>query len=339
MKKNKKKVFIIAEIGPNHNGSYLKAKKMIEKISKTGADAVKFQFGNPNEVYSENSIMAKYQKKNDNSKSIIEMSIKNQLSLEEHIKLSQICIKKNILYACSVFDLKSLMLLNKKINLPFFKIPSGEINSIDILDYISKKNKKIFLSTGMASLKEIKQAVIKLKSNGNQKITVMHCISAYPAKDRMVNMEFLETLKKLNCSIGYSDHTLNDLACIAAVSKGARVIEKHVTTSKGQVGPDHKSSYTIKEFGELVKKIRKLEIVLGKNLKIFSKDELNVKKTARKSIVALNDIQKGKKIKSADLVFKRPGTGISPKDIRFVLGKKAKFLIKKNTVIKKTGIR
>jgi sialic acid synthase SpsE len=339
MKKNINKVLIIAEIGPNHNGSYLRAKKMIEQLSKTGADAVKFQFGNPNDVYSDNSIMANYQKKNDNSKSIIQMSVKNQLSLEEHIKLFRICIKKKILYACSVFDLKSLILLNKKINLPFFKIPSGEINSVDILDYISEKNKKIFLSTGMASFKEIKQAVIKLKSKGNNKITVMHCISAYPAKDNMVNMEFLETLKKLNCNIGYSDHTLNDLACIAAISKGARVIEKHVTTSKNQIGPDHKSSYTIKEFGEFVKKIRKLEIILGKNLKIFSKEELNVKKVARKSIVALNNIHKGKKIKSSDLVFKRPGTGISPKDMKFVLGKKAKFLIKKNTLIKKSGIK
>ena len=339
MKKNKNKVLIIAEIGPNHNGSYLKAKKMIEQLSKTGADVVKFQFGNPSDVYSDNAIMANYQKKNDNSKSIIQMSVKNQLNLEEHIKLFRICIKKKILYACSVFDLKSLILLNKKINLPFFKIPSGEINSIDILDYVSEKNKKIFLSTGMASFKEIKQAVIKLKSKGNNKITVMHCISAYPAKDNMVNMEFLETLKKLNCNIGYSDHTLNDLACIAAISKGARVIEKHVTTSKNQIGPDHKSSYTIKEFGEFVKKIRKLEIILGKNLKIFSKEELNVKKVARKSIVALNNIHKGKKIKSSDLVFKRPGTGISPKDMKFVLGKKAKFLIKKNTVIKKSGIK
>jgi sialic acid synthase SpsE len=312
---------------------------MIEQLSKTGADVVKFQFGNPNDVYSDNSIMANYQKKNDNSKSIIQMSVKNQLSLEEHIKLFRICIKKKILYACSVFDLKSLILLNKKINLPFFKIPSGEINSIDILDYVSEKNKKIFLSTGMASFKEIKQAVTKLKSKGNNKITVMHCISAYPAKDNMVNMEFLETLKKLNCNIGYSDHTLNDLASIAAISKGARVIEKHVTTSKNQIGPDHKSSYTIKEFGEFVKKIRKLEIILGKNLKIFSKEELNVKKVARKSIVALNNIHKGKKIKSSDLVFKRPGTGISPKDMKFVLGKKAKFLIKKNTVIKKSGIK
>jgi sialic acid synthase SpsE len=334
--KSKNKVIIIAEIGPNHNGSFTKAKSMIKEISKIGVDVIKFQIGNPELVYSKESFKANYQKRFDNEKSIVKMSKKNQLSLSEHIKLYKYCKKLNVKYACSAFDLDSLKKLNKRINLPFFKIPSGEIHSIDMLKYMSQQKKKILLSTGMATIDEISSALKILKRHGNNNISLLHCVSSYPTKNEMLNLNFIDTLNSFfNLPVGLSDHSLSEMACVSAVSKGARIIEKHITTSKKLIGPDHKSSFTIPEFKKLVEKIREVEIILGSDDKKFSKDELNVKKVARKSIVAEKKIEKNKKIKYSDLTFKRPGTGISPIEIKSIIGKRAKITINKDRVIRK----
>ena len=334
------KVKIIAEIGPNHNGSFIRAKKMIKKISSIGVDAIKFQIGKPENVYSADSFKANYQKKFDKSKSIVEMSKKNQLDLNDHIKLFYFCKKHKIKYACSAFDLESLKKLDKNVNLPFYKIPSGEIHSLDILNYISKQKKTIILSTGMATLNDISNSLKILKRNGNKKIILLHCVSSYPTDDNRLNLNFMDTLKKkFNLEIGFSDHSKGELACLAAVSKGARVIEKHITLSKNLIGPDHKSSFTIEEFKILVKKIRNLEKILGKYSKKFSKDEINVKTVSRKSIVTTKYLIKNHKIIKSDLAFKRPGTGISPLEVNSIIGKKIKKAIEKNKIIKKSHIK
>lgn len=155
MKNHNNKTFIIAEIGPNHNGSYKRAVQMINKLSTTGVDAVKFQLGDPDLIYSDDSFFANYQKVGTKFNSVKELSQKNQLSKFEHLKLSKICKKKKLIYLCSAFDLKSLRYLDKVIKIPIFKIPSGEIHALDTLDYISKSNKPILISTGMATFKEL----------------------------------------------------------------------------------------------------------------------------------------------------------------------------------------
>ena len=263
------------------------------------------------------------------------MSKRIQLKREDHIKLAKFCKKNKVSYSCSAFDLDSLIFLDKKINIPFFKIPSGEINSIDMIQYIAKSKKKIFLSTGMASFLEIKNALTKLKKYGNKKITIMHCISSYPAEKKHLNLNIIDELKeKFNHEVGYSDHSIGDEASLAAVAKGAKVIEKHVTISRNFNGPDHKSSITILELKNLVKKIRTLELILGNRDKNFSKNEQNVKRVARKSLVSARDLKKNTKIKRSDIQFKRPGTGISPLDLNKVLGKKINTAIKKNRLIR-----
>ena len=164
-----KNVYIIAEVGPNHNGSFKLAQKMITQIAKTGVDAIKFQLGDPDKVYCLDAFKANYQKITDKSKSIIEMSKRIQLKRQDHIKLAKLCKKNKVTYLCSAFDLDSLIFLDKKINIPLFKIPSGEINSIDMIHYIAKKKKKVLLSTGMASFKEIKNTIKQLdKFKGEQ---------------------------------------------------------------------------------------------------------------------------------------------------------------------------
>lgn len=336
----KKKVYIIAEIGPNHNGSIKRAFQMVRQLSKSGVDCIKFQLGNPNKVYSRSSFKADYQKKNDDHSNIIEMAKSYQLSLKAHIKLSNFCKKNKLDYACTAFDLESLVFLDKVVKVPFFKIASGEVFSLDMLDYISRQKKSIVLSTGMSTFTDMKIILKKLNKFGKKKITVMHCISSYPAKKNSLNLNVLDEIsKKFKCKIGYSDHSLGDEACLAAVAKGAKVIEKHVTLSKNLKGPDHKSSATIGEFKRLVKKIRNLELILGNNNKTFSKDELNIHKAARKSIATARKIYKNEKILLKDLCFRRPGTGLSPFKISKIVGKKALFDLEENILIKNSFLK
>ena len=330
----RKKTFIIAEIGPNHNGSLAMALKMISRLSKSGVDSIKFQLGDPNKVYSDNAFKANYQKKNDDHKNIIEMAKSYQLSQKDHIKLSKFCKKNNLIYSCTAFDLDSLKFLDKVINIPFFKIASGEVFSIDMLDYISKRNKPIFLSTGMSTFEDIILILKKLNKFKKKDITIMHCVSSYPAKKESLNLDIIDEIRrKFNYKIGYSDHSLGNDACLIAVAKGAKVIEKHVTLSKHLKGPDHKSSATIKEFNSLVKRIRDFELILGNKNKVFSNEEMHIQKVARKSVATNRRIFKNEIIKIKDLCFRRPGTGVSPFKIKKIIGKRTLIDLEKNILI------
>ncbi len=329
-----KKTTIIAEIGPNHNGSLKKAVYMVKKLASIGVDVIKFQISNPKLVYSDDAFKAEYQKKNDSKKTVFEMSKSIQLSKNSHIKLSRLCKRLGIIYACTAFDLKSLIFLDKIIKVPFFKVASGEIHSFDMIDYIAKRNKPILFSTGMSTFNEIGKTLKRLTRYGNKKVTIMHCVSSYPAKKKSLNLNVIDELRKrFRTKVGYSDHSLGSTACLAAVAKGVSVIEKHVTISKFLKGPDHKASTSIKDFKVLINKIKKLEIILGANTKKFSNNEKNIRKVVRKSLATNKKINKGCKLKEKDVVFKRPGTGISPLDLKKVLGKKFKISKEKNRVI------
>jgi len=328
------KIKIIAEIGPNHNGSIKTALKLLDHLAKIGVKIVKFQLADPYKVYSNQSFKASYQKKNTKRGSIIEMSKKIQLKRNDHLLLNKVCKKLNIIYSCSAFDLDSLKFLNEKIDIPFFKIPSGEILSIDMLNYISLQNKPIFLSTGMATLSEIDFALNILNKINKKEITLMHCISSYPASPKNANMNFIETLKKkYKLNIGFSDHTLGHECALIAVSKGANIIEKHVTLNKNSIGPDHKISLNVNQFKNFIKKIYNTQNSLGSKDRYFSKKELEIKNVARKSIVANKDLLKGYKIKLADITFKRPGIGISPDKINLLVNKKLNKNVRKNNLI------
>ena len=328
------KTYIIAEIGPNHNGSFQTAKKMISLLKGSGVDAIKFQLANPENVYSKNSFKANYQIKNTEKGSIKDMSRKYQLSKQDHIKLAKLCYKNKIDYLCSAFDKESLEFLVKKIKVKYIKVPSGEITSLDILNYISNLKKKIILSTGMASIDEIKNAIKKLNKRYRQKIVILHCVSSYPTNKKDLNLNIIKEFQKIfKVDIGFSDHSLGNEASLAAVAMGAKVIEKHVTISKKMTGPDHSSSSSIKDFYSLVKKIRELEKMLGASKKRLLNSEKNTRDVSRKSIVANKDLMKGKIIKPTDIVFKRPGTGISPMKIRSIIGMKLKNNIPANTLI------
>lgn len=331
------KTYIIAEIGPNHNGSLERAIDMIKKLAAAGVDAVKFQLTIPENIYSKDSFKPAYQKENDSTPSPIEMSKKYQLSFSDHKILNQVCQESNVDYLCTGFDLESLKFLDENTQMPFFKIPSGEILTLDLLNYIADKNKKVLLSTGMATYEEIGKAIDLIGKK--ERITVFHCISNYPAPPKEVNLNvMLEIKQKFDVAIGFSDHTIGNDAAIAAVALGAKVIEKHVTFDKNANGPDHKASATIEEFESLVNSIRNVEMMMGSKEKSFSEKELEIKRAARKSIVTSRDLREGEIIKEEDICFKRPGYGFSPLQINEVVGKKVILPIESDRVITKEHI-
>ncbi len=333
---NKEKTFIIAEAGVNHNGSIEIAKQLIDVAVRAGADAVKFQSFKANLIVSKFAPKANYQKRTtQKNESQYEMIKKLELDFNAHKELVNYCNKKGIIFISSPFDLESIDLLNS-LGLKIFKIPSGEITNLPYLRKIGKLRKNIIMSTGMADLEEVKNAMEILLESGTKRenITVLHCTSEYPAPIQEVNLKAMLTIKeKLKVNVGYSDHTIGIDIPIAATVLGAKVIEKHFTLSKKMEGPDHQASLEPHELEAMIKAIRYVEKAMGTGIKKPSKSEIKNLPIARKSIVASKDIKKGEVFSEKNLAVKRPGTGISPMNWDMVIGKKAKRNFKKDELI------
>ncbi len=332
----KNKTLIIAEIGVNHNGSIDLAIKMIKEAKKIGADAVKFQTAIPNLVISKKTLKAKYQMERKNDKETqLEMAEKIHLPLSNYKILKKICDKVGIIFISSPFDIPSIDELIK-IKTKYIKIPSGEITNLPYLIHLGKFNKKLILSTGMSTLKEIKWALdLLIKSGTNKKnITVLQCNSDYPTNFNDVNLLAMAEIKEyFKINIGYSDHTLGTDVPIAAVSLGAKIIEKHFTLNKKLPGPDNKISMEPDEFRSMIKSIRNIELSLGSKIKKPTKSEFKNIRIVRKSIVAKKDIIKGQIFSEINITTKRPGTGISPMMWKKYIGKKSKKNYKKDQFI------
>jgi len=319
-------VFIIAEAGVNHNGSLNLAKKLIDIACSAGANAIKFQTFKAQNLATKNSQKAFYQKENTSKEETqFDMLKKLELSEKDHEELVAYCIRKKIIFLSSPFDLESINFLNG-LGLKIFKIPSGEITNLPYLKRIGKLNKKVILSTGMSNIEEIRFAIEVISSEGQDRnrITLLHCNSEYPTPFEDVNLKAMLELKKtFNLNIGYSDHTLGIEVPIAAVSMGARVIEKHFTLSREMPGPDHLASLTPNELKLMVMSIRNIERTLsGKGKKIPSKSEAKNIKVARKSIFISKRIEKGDILREEHLITLRPGDGISPMQWENIIGKR-----------------
>ncbi len=329
------KTYIIAEVGPNHQGSLKLALRYVKKLSTIGVDAVKFQIGIAEEHYSKDSFKPEYHKRTmKNKEEIIIQAKKRLLRLKDHIKIYKECKKFKIDYICSAFDLVSLRFLYRYTKFPYFKIPSGEILTLDTLNFIKKQKVPIILSTGMANIKEIDRT-LKFLNYKKKDITLLHCVSSYPTQLKDLNLNFMRILKKkFNLPVGLSDHSQGYLASIIAKSLGATIIEKHVTLSRKLVGPDHKASLTIGEFKQMINLVRKVEKILGRSQKIISADEKSNLKAVRKSCVSALDIKKNEKIKKKHIRFKRPGTGINPFDYKKFLNKRSKKFIEKDRILR-----
>jgi len=319
------KVFIIAEAGVNHNGSLDIAKKLIDVAADTGVDAIKFQTFKTNNIISKNAPKAKYQIKNTStSETQYEMLKKLELSEKAHLALFQYCLKKNIQFLSTPFDHESISFLNS-LGLKIFKIPSGEITNLPYLRHIGKLKKKVILSTGMSTIREIEDALNIIITSGTLKhnISLLHANTEYPTPFKDVNLLAMQTIANtFKVNVGYSDHTLGIEIPIAAVALGATIIEKHFTLDRNMNGPDHKASLEPNELKEMVRCIRNIEIALGNGIKTPSPSEKKNINIARKSIYYLNSFKKGHLIKESDLIMKRPGSGISPMLIDNIINRK-----------------
>lgn len=330
------KVFIIAEAGVNHNGSIELAKKLIDVASESGADAVKFQTFKAEKLVSKSTQKADYQKQTtDTKESQFDMIKKLELDMDTHKELMSYCKTKNIMFLSTPFEHDSIELLND-LGLEIFKIPSGEITNLPYLRHIGKLNKKVILSTGMADIGEIEDALDILTQSGTKKedISVLHANTMYPTPMEDVNLKAMVTIgNSFDISYGYSDHTLGIEVPTAAVAMGASCIEKHFTLDKTMDGPDHKASLEPDELKTMVKAIRNIELALGSSIKKPTKSETPNMKIARKSIVAKIDIKKGETLTEENITIKRPGHGISPMQWDEIVGNTASKDYKEDELI------
>jgi len=336
MKNNDNRVFIIAEAGVNHNGCLELAKKMVGCASDAGVDAVKFQTFNTEELVCEKAPKAEYQKRATGKEESQFTMLKNlELSLGDHKAIINLCKEQGIIFISSPFDCKSIEML-ASLDVDIYKIPSGEITNFPYLRKIGKLNKKIIMSTGMADMKEVKDALYILMDNGTAKdnISLLHCNTDYPTAMKDVNLRIMQTIKsELDVVVGISDHSLGVEVPIAAVALGARIVEKHFTLDKNMEGPDHKASLDPVELKNMVASIRNTEEALGEFAKILTASELENKSLVRKSIVASQPIKQGQMFTEENITVKRPENGLSPMLWDEVLGMEAKKDFNRDEVI------
>ncbi|HJX05675.1 MAG: N-acetylneuraminate synthase [Candidatus Portnoybacteria bacterium RBG_13_40_8] len=325
--------FIIAEAGVNHNGSVEIAKKLVNAAKAAGADAVKFQTFTTENLVTKDTKKAEYQGKG----SQFDMLKKLELKKEDFVGLRRYCDEKEILFLSTPHTEDAIDFIDALV--PLFKIGSGDLTNLQLIEKVAKKGKPVFISVGMATMDEIREAVEVIKKY-KVPFIILHCTTNYPCPKKDANLNVIGVLRKeFDCPVGYSDHTEGiDIPTMAA-SLGAVVVEKHFTLDKNMEGPDHKASLNPLELREMVDAIRskkKIDIpreVLGNGLKKPTKEELEFAKFVRKSVVTKKDVPTGVKITKEMLIIKRPGTGIPPKDIEKIIGKTAKHAIKKDALI------
>ena len=354
------RTYIIAEAGVNHNGSVDMAKKLIRVAAEAGADAVKFQTFRAEKLASVQAPKADYQMETtDGKESQLDMLRKLELPLDAYAELMDECKEVGIDFLSTPFEEESLRFLVEGCDLSVLKIPSGEITNAPFLLQIARTGKNIILSTGMStlgevedalgalafgylrtgephSLRDFREAYTEAQREGilQEKVRLLHCTTEYPAPFHEVNLSAMDTMRKaFGLPVGYSDHTEGIAVALAAVARGATIIEKHFTLDRNLPGPDHKASLEPKELGEMVRGIRQIEQAIGSGIKAPGKEETRNAAIVRKSLVARHFIEKGERFAKEDVAVKRPGTGISPLRYWELLGTEAKRSYEMDEVI------
>jgi N,N'-diacetyllegionaminate synthase len=332
--KELKQTFIIAEAGVNHNGSLEIALKLVLEAKRAGADCIKFQTFKTRKLVTRAAAKAEYQKKATSAdESQYEMIRKLELTEADHRALMASCRECGIEFLSSPFDEESADLLDK-LGVARFKVPSGEVTNRSLLKHLAKKQKPLILSTGMCTLADVEDAVNEIRATGNHRITLLHCVTEYPAPFDQINLRAMETMvKAFRLPVGYSDHTPGIEVPVAAVALGAKVIEKHFTLDKNMEGPDHRASLEPHELEQMIRAIRNVEAALGSGIKAPAACEIANRTVARKSLVAGRSICKGTRLAAADIAVKRPGHGIQPQDIDKVIGIEIKRDLEMDEVI------
>jgi sialic acid synthase SpsE len=352
-----KKVYIIAEIGVNHNGNFLLAKKLIKEAKKSGADAAKFQIFVPEKVVSEKTALANYQKRQGITNQL-DLIKKLKLSESEFLELKSYCVKLKIDFLASVFDLESLDFAANNLKMKQIKIASGEITNFQHLHKAAEYGMDIILSTGASSLSEIERALSVILSGYNneqirsktgyrrfihysknrkileEKVTLLHCVSSYPVPDNQLNLNGIKTIRsRFKLKTGYSDHSTGTLPAVIAVGLGAEVIEKHLTLDNDLIGPDHKASLNPVNFRQMVLQIRLAEKMLGNGEKIPQNCEIQNLKVIRRSLITSENVSAKTKVTWKNIDSIRLTGGIPSEDLINVIGKRFKRSLRKGEQI------
>ena len=328
------KVFIIAEAGVNHNGSLELGLRLVDAAKASGADAVKFQTFRADLLATPFTQKAAYQQRTTSSaESQFEMLKKLELDAAAHQRLIDHCRQSGIQFLSSPFDMQSADLL-ASLGVQIFKVPSGEITNLPFLEHLARKGRPLILSTGMSTLGEVEEAVGVLQSAGAKQVTLLHCVTEYPAPYAEINLRAMLTLKSaFGLPVGYSDHTPGIEIAIAAAALGAEVIEKHLTLDRSLPGPDHSASLEPDELRQMAEAIRHVEAALGTGIKAPAPCELPNLPIARKSVVAAHPLEAGHRLRPEDLHIKRPGTGIAPKFLPVLIGRTLRSGVAQDEII------
>jgi sialic acid synthase SpsE len=328
--------YIIAEVGANHNGDMGLAKRLIDSAKSCGCDAVKFQSWKPDSLIAKEEY-DRNQSYNDSPKkhfgSLREMVEKYYLRPEQHLELKKYCDMVGIRFFSTPFSFEEADFL-EEMDVPFYKIASMDINNLLLLEHVARKNKPVLLSTGMATLAEIENAVSAIEATKNSQIILLHCVSIYPPVYEDIHLNNIPMLRNaFGYPVGFSDHTQGISIALASVSLGSCVIEKHFTLDKDMPGWDHAVSANPSEMESIVAGARNISRAMGGYRRIVGKDETEKKEKFRRSVIAMSDLKKGHVVTLKDLSFKRPGTGICPDEVRYIVGHKLNRDISRDELI------
>lgn len=332
--------FIIAEAGVNHDGSTSKAKELVDVAVEAKADAVKFQMFKTEKYASDDAFLANYHKKGRINKKENIKSLLKRLELKESqlLEVFEYAKKKNIFVFSTAFDIGNAKFLFD-LGMKLVKVASFSLTNYPLIKYLAKKNLPMIISTGLHKLGEIEKTCETIKQTGNNKIALLQCTSHYPTYAKDANLRVMNTLKNaFDCIVGYSDHTMGINVSLASVAMGAKILEKHFTLETNSFGVDHDASLSPNELTDLVKGIREVEASFGSSIKIIPEIEKEIQRVHRPSLISKINIKKGTIISEKMLDIKKPGIGISPNDVQWVIGRKVKNNIKKNKLILKKDL-
>lgn len=327
--------YIIAEIGSNHNGDMELCRRLIDAAAAAGAHAVKFQSWSDKSLISREEFArnTEYSDKKKHFGSLLEMVRAYQFTVEQHREAAAYCEKCDIAFCSTPFSSDETDLL-ESLNVPFFKIASMDIVNLPFLRYVARKQRPVVISTGMANLAEIEQAVETVRGQGNDQVVLLHCIAIYPPEYSAIHLRNIPMLTQAFCvPVGFSDHSLGTAIPLAAITLGACVIEKHFTLDKNMPGWDHAISADPAEMQVIATEGHNIFSALGRSCRTVSSAEMEKRKQFRRSLVTLAPLPKGYVLTSADLTAKRPGTGISPAEQDYVVGRALARAVEEDQVL------
>lgn len=330
-------VYVIAEAGVNHNGDVALAHRLIDVAVEAGADAVKFQTFQTDRLAARQAPKAAYQRETtDATESQADMLRRLELSHEAHVELRDYCRRRGVTFLSTPFDEESADFLYG-LGVPGYKISSGDLTNIPFLQYVARKGRPMLISTGMATLGEVEDAVRAIEAEGLNDLAVLQCVSNYPAEPDDVNLRAMATLAQaFRKPVGYSDHTLGIDVALAAVALGACIVEKHFTLDKGMAGPDHRASLEPDELKAMISGIRRVERSLGDGVKRPRPSEAAVALVARKSLYWAQDMEKGGAVKRDDFIALRPASGLLPCRLKELLGRRLRRAVKAGTAVQES---